>query len=118
MSVPGYFPYQGTWYEFDKRLNKHKTGRMFRYRTYDDQQHRTFVTQRQEGVRTEKSSLSIETATPYKFGSEDKVYLKSKDKKYRVEEVEDVDDNPNNLRTMVLPDVEASIKRLHLNKAR
>ena len=116
--MPGYFPYDGIWYKFDKREKKFSTGRYFKYRTYDDQQHRTFVSQRQAGTRTSKSSLSIETPTGYSFGDEDKIYLVNKEKTYKIEEVEDSDDIQTNLLNVIAPMADTKLKRLHLNKAR
>jgi len=117
-SMPGYFPYKALYYAFDKKEKMFKKPVLFSYRTYDDQQSRTFVSQRQVNQRVNKSSLSIETNAQIPFDNEGKIYSYNEEKEYRIEEVEKPRDNERSLQAMVIPNATPSIQRLHLNKAR
>jgi len=114
--ISGGFFNKAYYIERDIENNKYYDKRAFWYRTFDDNEFRTTQQQRQQGAKSSRMNVSVETMSQFDFKPEDKVEFPDERKIMTVSAVDLLKSTPSSMRNMLGGRVAKYIKRLHLNK--
>lgn len=110
--------HNGFYKEYDRKKQQLKSKRRFKFKTYDDAQHREFKTQPLGATFVSKNSVSIETKAdlPFKTGDVIEIDL-FPELKYRITGVEYVMNVPQSFLNTIVSTSKSNLnKRIHLNK--